>query len=112
MLEVAFGRWLVDYWSQPPSFSAPEMRCMLTQAAYSLASREFSPRVSLVGVRDCLRDGVSKSPPAEACTSGSAAAAPLTECLYDRTGSVRTLYNDNCVIMLCFLKCVIICAII
>eukprot|EP00903_Cladosiphon_okamuranus_P014741 g13659.t1 len=36
LLELAFTRWLVDYWSQPPTFSAPQLREMLAQAVYSM----------------------------------------------------------------------------
>ncbi|CAM9404686.1 unnamed protein product [Ectocarpus sp. 8 AP-2014] len=37
LLELAAGRWLVEYWSQPPTFSAPEVRKMLVQAVSSIA---------------------------------------------------------------------------
>ncbi|CAN0501888.1 unnamed protein product, partial [Ectocarpus sp. 12 AP-2014] len=37
LLELAAGRWLVEYWSQPPTFSALELREMLVQAVSSIA---------------------------------------------------------------------------
>ncbi|CAN0510651.1 unnamed protein product, partial [Ectocarpus sp. 12 AP-2014] len=37
LLELATGRWLVEYWSQPPTFSALELREMLIQAVSSIA---------------------------------------------------------------------------
>lgn len=36
LLELALARWLVDYWSQPPTFSSPELREMLVQAVSSM----------------------------------------------------------------------------
>ncbi|CAB1099983.1 unnamed protein product [Ectocarpus sp. CCAP 1310/34] len=36
LLELAAGRWLIEYWSQPPTFSALELREMLVQAVSSI----------------------------------------------------------------------------
>lgn len=36
LLELALARWLVDYWSQPPTFSSSELREMLVQAVSSM----------------------------------------------------------------------------
>lgn len=37
LLDLATARWLTEYWSQPPTFSATELRGMLTQAACRLS---------------------------------------------------------------------------
>ncbi|CAN0335813.1 unnamed protein product, partial [Laminaria digitata] len=37
LLELATARWLLEYWSQPPTFSATELRGMLAQAASRLS---------------------------------------------------------------------------
>ncbi|CAN0267498.1 unnamed protein product, partial [Hapterophycus canaliculatus] len=37
LLKLAAGRWLVEHWSQPPTFSAPELREMLVRAVSSVA---------------------------------------------------------------------------
>lgn len=50
LLELAVGRWLVDYWSQPPDFSASDLRKMLVEATSSIARKELIlTRASQVG---------------------------------------------------------------
>lgn len=41
MLHLAFGRWLLDFWSEPSSFSRTELRNMLLQAVFSVERREL-----------------------------------------------------------------------
>ena len=95
MLELAFGRWLVDYWSQPPRFSAVDMRSMLGQAASSIAKGELrgrsTPFTNVFGSDAALDWSDRSSMEAASATSGLIGA--LVEYLKERPGNVRTTHG-------------------
>ncbi|CAM9220104.1 unnamed protein product, partial [Ectocarpus fasciculatus] len=98
LLELAAGRWLVEYWSQPPTFSPSELREMLVQAASSIARERLLGSTSRRGgdgggrgrrggdMQDTLlKDGVRDSPSLTEASSLTGGVEALTAWLEGRS---------------------------
>lgn len=102
LLELAAGRWLVEYWSQPPTFSAPELHEMLVQAVSSIARERLLGSTSRRGGGDgrgrgrssgdiqdtFVKDGVRDSPELTEAPSPAGGVQALTGWLEGRGSEV------------------------
>lgn len=103
LLELALGRWLVDYWSQPPTFSSTELREKLVQAVSSTMLTVASGGIRASGDDDDDDGGEEYAPGVEGSSAASngegsksppppppsAAAESLTGWLKGRASEVR-----------------------
>ena len=108
LLELALGRWLVDYWSQSPTFSSTELREKLVQAVSSTmltvasdgirasgddddddGGEEYAPGVEGSSAASNGEGSKSPPPPPPPPPPPSAAAESLTGWLKGRASEVR-----------------------